>query len=505
MRTIKYLPIYIIFLSCNNLPGKTQKALAQAGKNRAEIEKVITHFKRSGNPLKLKAAYYLIENLPYQYHYTGKGVAECSRLIQQAVSHRDYDISHTGDSMKVKMDSIDFSTIKKVRDIDVITSSFLIDNIESAFKSWEYPWAKKLSYQQFCEYILPYKLINEKPENWRRFFQQKYQWVLDSIKNKQNTMEACTIINNDLKKWFYFTKIDFPFDPSFTDLLQLQSGRCPEEVQFTTYAMRAMGIPVTYDYVSSWANRNNAHDWNALSYNNKTIPFLGTEANPGSYKLEFPTPASVKSKKAKIFRKTYYPNNALIFNNKEADIPPLFTNKLIKDVTRDYVPVSNVHLKLQLEEPDPKFAYLCVFNNLRWKPVHWSIVKNGEVNFTDMGRGIVYIPMVFEENTYSPCGLPFILQNNGDISFIKANKTIKKSITLDRKYPAGDDNKVERGNNYQLFYWNNSWISLGKQVADSESLTFNNVPDGALLWLRNLDKGEQERIFTINNNKICWW
>jgi len=34
---------------------------------------------------------------------------------------------------------------------------------------------------------------------------------------------------------------------------------------------------------------------------------------------------------------------------------------------------------------------------------------------------------------------------------------------------------------------------------------YRGVPKGALLWLRNLDEGEQERIFTYENGKQVWY
>jgi hypothetical protein len=61
------------------------------------------------------------------------------------------------------------------------------------------------------------------------------------------------------------------------------------------------------------------------------------------------------------------------------------------------------------------------------------------------------------------------------------------------------------GNNYELFYWNNQWISLGTQKADKDYLKYNNVPTGALFWLKCLNGGREERIFTYENRIQVWW
>ena len=71
--------------------------------------------------------------------------------------------------------------------------------------------------------------------------------------------------------------------------------------------------------------------------------------------------------------------------------------------------------------------------------------------------------------------------------------------------PRTDDNDISPGDTYELFYWDNRWISLGRQTADSESLTYDHVPDNALLYLRNLTKGIEERPFTYENNIQIWW
>ena len=71
--------------------------------------------------------------------------------------------------------------------------------------------------------------------------------------------------------------------------------------------------------------------------------------------------------------------------------------------------------------------------------------------------------------------------------------------------PRTDDNDISIGDTYELFYWDKRWHSLGKQVAEKGSLTYHSVPRNALLWLRNLTKGHEERPFTYDNGKQIWW
>ncbi len=68
-----------------------------------------------------------------------------------------------------------------------------------------------------------------------------------------------------------------------------------------------------------------------------------------------------------------------------------------------------------------------------------------------------------------------------------------------------DMNAVQIGNDYELFYWNNAWISLGRKVASERYLIYEHVPVNALFWLKNHTEGQEERIFTYENDQQVWW
>ena len=71
--------------------------------------------------------------------------------------------------------------------------------------------------------------------------------------------------------------------------------------------------------------------------------------------------------------------------------------------------------------------------------------------------------------------------------------------------PRNDDNAINDKDLYELFYWDNTWKSLGKKRTKTDTLIYNNVPSGALLWLQNLTKGKEERPFTYEDSKQIWW
>ncbi|MCR9011624.1 hypothetical protein [Gabonibacter chumensis] len=69
-----------------------------------------------------------------------------------------------------------------------------------------------------------------------------------------------------------------------------------------------------------------------------------------------------------------------------------------------------------------------------------------------------------------------------------------------------DGNNVWSGHWYELFYHSGKrWVSLGVQRAEKDWLEFGKVPSGALLWLRDLTEGKEERVFTCRDGEIRFW
>ncbi len=67
-----------------------------------------------------------------------------------------------------------------------------------------------------------------------------------------------------------------------------------------------------------------------------------------------------------------------------------------------------------------------------------------------------------------------------------------------------DMNMVVAGDEYELFYYDYGWKSLGKQIPTCDSLVYT-APSNALFWLHNHTKGREERIFTYEDGRQVWW
>lgn len=91
-------------------------------------------------------------------------------------------------------------------------------------------------------------------------------------------------------------------------------------------------------------------------------------------------------------------------------------------------------------------------------------------------------------------------------SEIRLNVLNCQSIKALQFCPRTDLNTIQKGDEYELFYWNNTfWQSLESKVAKNISLNFGNVPEGGLYLLKNLSNGKEERIFQYLNDKQIFY
>ncbi len=520
-RLIIFLIVVAFAISCTQnfekVPDSVLIVLKKSGSNRVELENVIKEFQSKENALKLKAAYFLIENMEDKGFARFEVSDSDDNVIGfSALNYPDYNsMTRAWDSIVRFRGKLHQQKVEFKYDYEIISADYLINNVNQAFEVWENnPWTKFLNFDQFCEYILPYRSTNEPLEDWRSYFEKDYSWLKDSIQDVNDPVEVCNWINNDIKSWFRFDPrfYEHATDLGLTEMVEGKMGRCEDMTNLAIYAMRANGIPVMSDFTPYWAKSGNNHAWNAVvGADGKIVIFMGGEANPGHYKLN--------QAKAKVYRKTFalQPESLAAILKKNEEAPPYINRNGIVDVTREYVPVSDVEL-LTREIPDSiRFAYICVFNTGEWKAIHWSFIEDeGMVRFTDMGTDIAYLPAFFINGEIIPAGNQFILTKEGEVEenrpevdspislkLISTTKRVTKETTdfVEKTF-------LKEGETYELFYWDDKWISSGKQKAMGKPLLFNDIPSGAMYWLVNTipTKDRPERIFTVNKEgNLTWW
>ena len=146
------------------------------------MEKVLRHYQKNpADSLKYKAACFLIENMPFYSYSTSKQLENYKSYYAWLKKSRGQTAKQVADSVKKVYGPL--GEPEKKHDIREVDSAYLCNNIEWAFKVWrEQPWGKNVSFETFCEYILPYRIEDETLEYWREMYYEKYNSLLDSLR-----------------------------------------------------------------------------------------------------------------------------------------------------------------------------------------------------------------------------------------------------------------------------------------------------------------------------------
>jgi hypothetical protein len=101
--------------------------------------------------------------------------------------------------------------------------------------------------------------------------------------------------------------------------------------------------------------------------------------------------------------------------------------------------------------------------------------------------------------------LTFFAVSQADYAWVGLDLGKRAKIKKIRFIARNDKNAIQKENEYELFFWNNAWISLGRKVAADSVLTYERIPSSALYFLHNRTEGKEERIFTYENGEQVWW
>ena len=161
LRTIVSCFLLAALTGCSDEQMYLHYALKAAGKNRQQLERVLYHYRSvDKDPSKLSAAKYLIANMPGHNSYSD--TVNLMRYYEIAM-----EIQKSTNSPEWQRDTLrtisngQFAGMsgKVVSDVKIITADYLIYSIDRAFEQWRTrPWAQHLTYDEFRDWILPYKV-----------------------------------------------------------------------------------------------------------------------------------------------------------------------------------------------------------------------------------------------------------------------------------------------------------------------------------------------------------
>ncbi len=434
------LPLVACCCSRDTDDHRLEEALRFAGDNRAQLQQVLDHY--AGDSLKLAAAQYLITNMPGHYSYADTdSVVSYSRQVGEICARmQGFPFEQIRDSINACASRCGIQKVGKAFDSRVVTADFLIHNIDEAFRSWQQGrWARHLCFDEFCEYLLPYKAGEmQLLDDWRTRMQGFQCQGLERLdwcdQYAHSALQAAKVVNanlHDLMHPDHGANIEFQ-NMRMEDAVRLPMGTCDFYVLMATILLRSQGIPVVVDFTPHWAYRNIGHSWNVVLTNEgREVPFTGICTQPGDeHKPDERMP--------KTYRCTYAQNVELQrLNRREKFVPRLFRNVFMRDVSSHYAKCYDVTLPVNARHGS--YAYLAVYDVGGWAPVAYAEVKQGKATFTDMGYDVLYLPLRYHaDGREEVLGPPFVLEHDGSVRTLGSSARGNEHVTAYRRYPALD-------------------------------------------------------------------
>lgn len=146
-------------------------------------------------------------------------------------------------------------------DLKIVSSSFLLDNCELAYNVVKKSsWGREIPDSIFFEYVLPFGSLNERRDNWRKDFYNRFYSL---IKNASSAYEAVTILNNTMFEMVgvkYSTKRP-KADQSPYESMEAGLASCTGLSILLVDACRSIGVPARFVGTPMWYNNTGNHSW----------------------------------------------------------------------------------------------------------------------------------------------------------------------------------------------------------------------------------------------------
>ena len=426
------LPVLLVVCSGCGQGVALNRALQSAGSNRTELVAVLEHYRSvDKNPDKLRAAEFLIENMPAHYSYAGNEIYQYYDYAAQILS----DDSLTPEQQR---DSLLAITDQKYRDLpnhtipdaQVIKADYLIDNIDKSYTQWTTcPWASQVAFDEYLEWMLPYKAVElQELDHWRDTLLAYFGTGLEHpIKNDveyNTTLGVADMIRNDansrLHRYGLYTRAGLPLLSAHLQVNQT-FGNIPDYALTAVLAFRSTGIPAVLDETPVGSRYTAASKWFViLSDKGDELASewdLSTQIGWGFFPYE---------RGPKVYRNTYAINKERQKYKEQAKYQyPFDLGK--KDVTSKYFLTCDLSIPIdKAVRKRLKDKYVYIASAVRseeqpWQIVDFGVLKHGKAIFNDTGREVLYQLQGYDGDGLIPISRPFILHKDSSIEYVDSD------------------------------------------------------------------------------------
>lgn len=425
--------------SCTQVTPSLEEALRSAGANRSELESVLTYYQTTDpNPQKLRAAEFLIKNMPAHYSYAGTDIYEYYDYAARILADKSLTPEQHRDSLlSVTDQKYRHLPSHTIPDAQVIKADYLIDNIDKSYAQWTTcPWASQVTFDEYLEWLLPYKATElQELDYWRDTLLAHFGKGLDNpIKNDveyNTTMGVADMIRNDayngLNRYGLYTRAGLPLLSAHLQASQTY-GDIPDYALTAALLMRSAGIPAMLDETPVGSRYTAATKWFVI------IDDKGLEkTSEWDFSTTIGNSFFPYERGPKVYRNTYAINNERQKYKEQAKYQyPFDLGK--KDVTSKYfltcdlsIPIDNAFRK-RLKD---KYVYMAAAvrsETSPWQIVDFGTIRQGKACFSDMGREVLYQVMGYDGEGLVAITDPFILHKDCSIEYVSSDTIQSKEL-----------------------------------------------------------------------------
>ena len=471
----QFIPLLLFFTSCSfsNQNKQLNTAFSLAGGNRIELKKVLIHYQNE--PEKLSAAQFLIRNMPY--HFSNESYyarAKDERYYPDITQFTDADaVRRHCDSLQRKGWSI---REERRYDIRELKADFLTRNIDLAFEAWGKQWAREVPFETFCRYILPYRAQNEPVSDLRETLMRRYLPLLDSVQ-PQNPLEACRVINAQLAKEIRYKETGHTLQPTLEEMERAGIGTCDALCNYTTFVMRAVGIPVAV-HQTTWTRMDRGHTWCAVWHDGRFYDFSPGDQQPDVYPHTLATTRYLKP--AKVYRRHFDADLSVLPETDDGYVTHL-RSPLLEDATDEgELPTYPLCIPANRKATNPSgLVYLCAYNYYAWQPIAIGRREGDSCRFEQVaGRNFFLVAEAADKENLRFISAPVFTEGDGRFHTLQADTARCVAATLMRTM--GEQPQI-------LSYWDtemNRFVPLAYCQLTDSTQRYDNIPDNALLWYR---------------------
>lgn len=147
------------------------------------------------------------------------------------------------------------------RDLTSLSADLLIENVNYAYKAKEnFSWGASIPEEIFFNEVLPYVVMNETRENWRKNFYERFSKY---VKNSKDIFSAIDAINKNIRDELlvdYNINREKP-DQSPSESIKQKMASCSGLSILLTDAFRSVCIPSRIAGTPSWYDNRGNHNW----------------------------------------------------------------------------------------------------------------------------------------------------------------------------------------------------------------------------------------------------